>query len=111
MEVIRILTSIPPQDVTQTRGVLRSNVNNPTVVGLNPPKTATALQLFILALNNNCLQQEKHHKRASERDDHSSNDQVRGRTRNRYLLLQFQMEGKKLQKIIAGRRSKIMSSL
>lgn len=94
MEVIRILTSIPAQDVTQTQGASRSNVNNPTVVVLNPPKTATALQLFILPLNNNRLQQEKRHKCASERDDHSSIDQVRGRTRNRYLL-QFQMEGKK----------------
>lgn len=59
MEVIGILTSVPPQDVTQTTGVPRSNVNNPTVVVvLNLINTSNGASALILALNNGCLQRE-----------------------------------------------------
>lgn len=95
-----------PQDVTQTRGVPRSNVTNPRVAVLNPPKPAAALQLLHPAVK------EKRRKRASEADDHSSLEEVRGRPRDRYLLLQFQMEAKKhIDEIVAGGWREIMSSL
>lgn len=84
----------------------RSNVTNPRVAVLNPPKPARGIQLLHPAVK------EKRRKRASEGDDHSSSEEVRGRPRDRCLLLQFQMEGKKhIDKIVARGWREIMSSL